>query len=45
MNLPEYVGSQEFLDVLALAGRVIGVGDFRPTYGRFAIVNFDTKEA
>ncbi len=45
VNLPEYVGSQEFLDVLALAGRVIGVGDFRPTYGRFAIVNFDTKEA
>lgn len=41
VNLPEYVGPADLLDVLGLAGRVIGVADFRPTYGRFAVVNFE----
>jgi hypothetical protein len=45
INLPEYVAPHDFLDVLALAGRVIGLADFRPTYGRFAIVAFDVREA
>ncbi len=40
--LPEYVDEAEFLSTLALAGRVIGVADFRPTYGRFQVVNFET---
>lgn len=38
--LPEYVDQHLFHEVLSLAGRVIGVGDFRPTYGRFAITQF-----
>lgn len=43
--LPEYIAPMDFLDVLALAGRVVGLADHRPTYGRFAVVNFDTREA
>jgi hypothetical protein len=40
VNLPEYVSPHFFQDVLMLAGRVVGVGDFRPTYGRFHVVEF-----
>lgn len=45
VNLPEYVAPMDFLDVLTLAGRVTGLGDYRPTYGRFAITRFETREA
>lgn len=38
--LPEYVAPADLLDVLTNAGRLIGVGDFRPTYGRFAVTAF-----
>lgn len=41
VNLPEYVSPTFFQEVLTLAGRAIGVGDFRPTYGRFQIVQFE----
>lgn len=41
VQLPEYVQPADLLDVLVNAGRLIGVGDFRPTYGRFQIVKFD----
>lgn len=44
VNLPEYVSPMFFHDVLTLAGRAIGVGDFRPTYGRFQIVQFEVLE-
>ena len=40
--LPEYVEPRVLHDVLTNAGRFIGVGDFRPTYGRFQIVSFKT---
>lgn len=43
--LPEYVSAMDFLDVLGLAGRVVGVADHRPSYGRFAVVSFDSREA
>lgn len=39
--LPEYIRPEDLLDALAQAGRLIGVGDFRPTYGRFAVVRFE----
>jgi|SRR5438105_11158305 len=39
-NLPEYVGPQLLNQTIAAAGRLIGLGDFRPTFGRFAIVQF-----
>jgi hypothetical protein len=38
--LPEYVDRTTLIEVLTNAGRLIGVGDFRPTYGRFAVVSF-----
>lgn len=40
ITLPEYVNDQDFLAVLALAGRAVGLGDSRPTYGRFQVVSF-----
>lgn len=44
VNLPEYVSPAFFHEVLTLAGRAIGVGDFRPTYGRFQVVKFDVLD-
>lgn len=40
VNLPEYVPQDVLLDTINAAGRLVGVGDFRPTYGRFAVTNF-----
>lgn len=40
VQLPEYVPSAHLHEVLVNAGRLIGVGDFRPTYGRFAVTSF-----
>lgn len=39
--LPEYIDEQLLQEVVANAGRLIGVGDFRPTYGRFNISKFE----
>ena len=39
--LSEYIPSQLLHSVLIDAGRLIGVGDFRPTYGRFQVVQFE----
>lgn len=41
VTLPEYVGPMDLLETITLAGRCIGVADFRPTYGRFSVVNFE----
>ena len=41
VNLPEYIPPDALHDVLVNAGRLIGLGDFRPTYGRFAVRSFD----
>jgi len=38
--LPEYVSDQLLNEVLQAAGRLIGVADFRPTYGRFQVTGF-----
>jgi hypothetical protein len=35
VNLPEYVSESFLRMVIEDAGRLCGVGDFRPTYGRF----------
>jgi len=43
VNLPEYVGPKDLNDVIAAAGRLIGVGDFRPSYGRFQIIRFEVQ--
>lgn len=38
---PEYISPALLLDVLTMGGRLVGVGDYRPTYGRFAVTSFD----
>jgi hypothetical protein len=42
--LPEYISSAMLQGLLADAGRLIGVGDFRPTYGRFSVIRFDLAQ-
>lgn len=44
VQLPEYVQPADLLDVLINAGRLVGVGDFRPTYGRFQVTKFHVVE-
>ena len=40
MILPEYVSQEMFHEALSLAGRVIGLAQYRPTYGRFQVVKW-----
>lgn len=37
---PEYIAVADLHDVLSQAGRLVGVGDFRPTFGRFRVESF-----
>lgn len=39
--LPEYVRPDMVHDLLILAGRVNGISEMRPTYGRFVVAHFD----
>ena len=39
--VPEYIDRNSLREVVEQAGRLIGLGDFRPTYGRFGIVRFE----
>lgn len=41
VNLPEYISIEALNDVTVNAGRLVGVGDSRPTYGRFQVTRFD----
>lgn len=41
VQLPEYIPQEMLLNVLNDAGRLIGVADFRPTYGRFQVSGFE----
>lgn len=41
---PEYIEPSIFHEVLSTAGRLVGVGDFRPTFGRFFIKQFEVQE-
>lgn len=38
---PEYIDHAFLQEVVNMAGRLVGLGDFRPTYGRFNVVKFD----
>lgn len=40
VNLPEYVSPQALNATIQQAGKLIGLGDFRPTHGRFNVVGF-----
>ncbi len=39
--LPEYISASLLNEVLQSAGRLIGVADFRPTFGRFQVTGFE----
>lgn len=39
--LPEYIDQQLVNETLQYAGRVVGVGDFRPSFGRFIVTKFE----
>lgn len=41
VTIPQYITPKLLLDVIRDAGTFVGVGDYRPTYGRFAIVKFE----
>ncbi len=40
-NDPSNIGDDLVKDVLAEAGRYVGIGDYRPKYGRFEVVSFE----
>ncbi len=40
VNLPEYISKSDLLDTITMAGKLIGLGDFRPTFGRFQVTKF-----
>ncbi len=39
-NLPEYISPAMLNETAQRAGKLMGVGDLRPTYGRFQVVEF-----
>ncbi len=40
INIPEYITPSFFNEVIQTAGKLVGIGDFRPTFGRFQVVEF-----
>lgn len=40
VNLPEYVDEQLLNSTIQAAGKLVGLGDFRPSYGRFNVISF-----
>ena len=44
VNLPEYIPPQRLNHILQQAGRIIGLADFRPSYGRFSVIKFQTLD-
>lgn len=45
VTLPEYINPTDLQDVMQLAGRVIGLADFRPSYGRYNVTLFNASQA
>lgn len=41
--LPEYISPALLNDAIQTAGKLIGVADFRPTYGRFLVTRFKVQ--
>lgn len=39
--LPEYIDQKFLMEILSNAGKLVGIGDFRPTFGRFQVTNFE----
>lgn len=42
--LPQYISTSLFRRTLTDAGRLVGVADFRPTFGRFSVTRFAVLE-
>lgn len=42
--LPEYIDPASLHETFTQAGRLVGVGDFRPTFGRFQVSKFQVQE-
>jgi hypothetical protein len=40
VNLPEYVSAQRLNYLVQQAGRIAGLADFRPSFGRFTVTKF-----
>lgn len=38
---PEYLGARDLNSLIVDAGKFVGLGDFRPSYGRFNVVAFE----
>lgn len=43
--LPEYISPDLLREVIEGAGKFVGLGDFRPTYGRFSIVKYEVMKS
>lgn len=41
VTTPEYIPPDFLREILVRAGQLVGVGDFRPTFGRYAIDKFE----
>lgn len=41
--LPEYIQPAVLTETIGMAGRLIGIADFRPTYGRFTVTGFEVR--
>lgn len=42
--LPEYIDHRMLHETLSYAGKIVGVGDFRPSFGRFQVTKFNVIE-
>ncbi len=42
INCPEYIRPADLHDVAGSAGKLVGIADFRPSYGRFRVTGFET---
>jgi len=43
-NLPEYINPQKLNETIQQAGKLIGLADFRPSFGRFVVTEFEVLE-
>lgn len=44
VNLPEYISPSTLNETITQAGKLIGLADFRPSFGRFVITEFEVLE-
>lgn len=42
--LPDMFDSDQLVDIVATAGRIVGLSDWRPKYGRFEIIKAEAKD-